>query len=126
MKLKFKAIQKKDPRNIEASAKYYASPVYSGTYTTDDLSSHIANMCSISEIDIVAVLRSFEKVFPELLAKGFRIDLKGVGMFSLGLESFPSEKEEDVKPDKIKRCKLRFKGEYKLRKSIINSSVERI
>lgn len=125
MKQKFKAVAKINPLKPKDPPKYYPAPVYSGTYSLDDLGQHISNISTVSEIDIAAVLRAFVKVFPEILQKGNRIDLEGIGMFSLGFETTGSEKIEDVSANKVSRVKLKFAPEHKLKKALENTPVEK-
>lgn len=118
MNLKFKAVAKTNPLKPQDPAKYYPSPVYNGTYSLDELSKYIANISTVSEIDVAGVLRGFVKVFPELLQQGNRIDLEGVGMFSLNFETLPSDKAEDVTVKNIKKVKIKFSTEYKLKLAV--------
>ncbi|MBK8807491.1 MAG: HU family DNA-binding protein [Bacteroidales bacterium] len=123
MNLKFKAVAKTNPLKPTDPPKYYPSPIYNGTYSLDELSKHISNMSTISEIDIAGVLRAFVKVFPELLQQGNRIDLEGVGMFSLGFETTASEKAEDVTAKNVSRVKLKFSAEHKLKQAVERTQV---
>jgi len=125
MKQKFKVISKKNPNKPNEAPKYYPTPVYNGTYSLDDLSKHIADISTVSEIDVSAVLRAFVKVFPEILHQGIRIDLEGLGIFSLGFITTASEKEEDVSAGNIEKCKLRYSPAYPLKKTIENTQVEK-
>lgn len=125
MKQKFKAVSKVNPLKPKDAPKYYPAPVYTGTYSLDDLSQYISNISTVSEIDVAAVLRAFVKVFPEILQKGNRIDLEGIGMFSLGFETSSSDKIEDVSAHNVTRVRLKFAAEHKLKKAIENTPVEK-
>lgn len=125
MKQKFRPVAKKDPRNPNGNPKYYPSPVYNGTYSIDDVSKYIANISTVSEIDVSAVLRSFVKVFPDILQQGNRIDLEGLGIFSLGFVTTASEKEEDVSANNVEKCKLKYSPEHALKKAIENTEIEK-
>lgn len=125
MKQKFKAVAKKDPRNPQGEPKFYPSPVYNGTYSIDDVSKYIANISTVSEIDTVAVLSAFTKVIPELLQKGIRIDLEGIGIFSLGFETTASEKPEDVTSNNVEKVRLKFSAEHKLKQKLENTPLEK-
>lgn len=126
MKQKFKPIPKKDPRNPNGQSKFYPTPVYNGTYSLDDVSRYIANISTVSEIDVGAVLRAFVKIFPELLQQGNRINLEGLGIFSLGFVTTPSEKKEDVTAKNVEKCKLKYAPALTLKNKIENTPVEKI
>jgi len=125
MKQKFKVVPRKDPRNPNGNPKYYPTPVYSGTYSINDLSKYIANISTVSEIDVAAVLQAFVKVFPDVLQQGNRIDLEGLGVFSLGFATTASEKADDVTANNVEKCKLKYTPAYTLKKEIENATVEK-
>lgn len=125
MKLQYKAVAKKDPRNPQGESKYYPSPVYRGTYSLKELSEYIANISTVSEIDTFGVLQGFVKVFPILLKQGLRLDLEGLGVFKLGFSTTASEKEEDVSAENIAGVKLKFTVDNSLKKEVADTPVEK-
>lgn len=126
MKQKFKVISKVNPLKPKDPAKFYPTPVYNGTYSLNDVSKQIAKISTVSEIDVAAVLRGFISVFPDILEKGNRINLEGLGIYSLGFETSASEKEEDVTSKNVTKVKLKFSPEFKLKKSIESIQVEKV
>jgi len=103
MKHKTKTVAKRNPAKPEEAPKFYLNPVYTGTYSFEDLAKRIAEISTVSEIDSAATLRAFVKVVPELLKNGFRVDMQGLGIFSLGINCHGSETEEEVTYQRLKR-----------------------
>ncbi|TAJ11327.1 DNA-binding protein [Marinilabiliaceae bacterium JC017] len=126
MKHKAKTIAKRNPAKPEEAPKYYLNPVYTGTYTFDDLAKDIADISTVSEIDSAATLRALVKVLPNLLSKGIRVNMEGLGIFSLGINCEGSETEDEVTVEKIKRIRLRFAPAHDLKKEISKTDFEKV
>jgi len=126
MKHKTKTVAKRNPAKPEEAPKFYLNPVYSGTYSFEDLAKRIAEISTVSEIDSAATLRAFVKVVPEILKNGFRVDMQGLGIFSLGINCHGSETEEEVTVSKIKKVRMRFAPASKLKKEVEKTIFEKV
>jgi len=56
MAIKIKTIERKNPRDLDAPAKFYATTVNQGELSLDNLSKQIAMMSTVSKTDVFAVL----------------------------------------------------------------------
>ncbi len=126
MKHKTKAVAKRNPSKPEEAPRFYLNPVYTGTYTFEDLAKSIADMSTVSEIDSAATLRAFVKVLPNLLKNGFRVDMQGLGIFSLGINCEGSETEQEVTVGKIKKVRMRFAPATELKKEVAKTIFEKV
>ena len=56
MSIKYKLIEKKNPRDLEAAPKFYASAVTTRKIDLDELSKNIARSSTVARADVYAVL----------------------------------------------------------------------
>lgn len=108
MTVKFNVVPKKDPRNLEAPPKYYASVVSSGRTGLRDLAGRIAQISTVSSVDTMAVLEALLTVVPDELGRGQIVELGDLGSFRLTFESTGEETAEAVNAANIVDAKPRF------------------
>ena len=87
MTVKFTATPKKDPRNLEAEPKFYATVKSDGRADTHAIARSINSMSTVSAADTAAVLEAFLHVVPEKLADGKIVELGEFGTFRLTVSS---------------------------------------
>jgi predicted histone-like DNA-binding protein len=109
MDFKFKAIAKKNPREPQAPAKFYPSPVYTGDVTIRELAKEIAELSSLNTIDVLAVLEGFLTKIPQKLSQGYIVKLRDFGNLRITFSSLPSDTADKVTADKIKKAKVNFR-----------------
>jgi predicted histone-like DNA-binding protein len=109
MPFKFKSVPKKNPRNPAAPAKYYASPSYSGEVTIRQLAAQIADISTVSSVDVLAVLEAFLQQIPKELIQGRIVRLRDFGTFRITLNSEGAETESGLSGTHIKKLKLNFR-----------------
>ncbi|SHK53772.1 HU family DNA-binding protein [Epilithonimonas mollis] len=67
MSIKFNVVPRKNPRDLNAQAKYYANIVGDGKTTLADLAKYAAEMSTVSKADILAVLETtFYKIAQDI------------------------------------------------------------
>jgi predicted histone-like DNA-binding protein len=96
MPVKFSATPKKDPRNLEAEPKYYATVKSDGRADTITIAKSINKMSTVSAPDTLAVLEAFLDVVPEKLADGRIVELGDFGTFRITVSSEGAALAEDV------------------------------
>lgn len=126
MKHKTKTVAKRNPSKPEEAPKYYLNPVYTGTYSFEDVAKRIADISTVSEIDSAATLRALVKVVPDLLKMGIRVNMDGLGVFSLGINCEGSDTPEEVSVDKIKKVRMRFAPATELKKEVAKTAFEKV
>ena len=82
MSIKYKLIQKNNPFQPDATAKYYATAVSTGKDKTNDLALEIANNTTLGRPDIIGVLMALEESIISRLRMGRKIDLLNICILS--------------------------------------------
>ncbi|SDE32269.1 HU family DNA-binding protein [Riemerella columbipharyngis] len=109
MPVKFKIIQKGQPGVVGGgSKKYYASPVYRGEKSLEDLTKDIEKISTVSGADIRAVLYALVDVMQDSLSDGQIVRLGELGSMRASLSSEGKAKEEEVTAAAIKSAKVIF------------------
>ncbi|MFB9120219.1 HU family DNA-binding protein [Bergeyella porcorum] len=109
MPVKFKTIQKSQPGVAGGGdKKFYASPVYTGEITLEQLTERIEKISTVSGADIRAVLYALVDVIPAELANSQIVRVGDLGSFRLSIGSEGKEKEEEVTASGIKSSKIIF------------------
>ncbi len=93
------------PDDQKNKVRYHARPVNNGSMDTDEIARKICERCSLTDVDVVAVLRALSDVVGESLNDGRRVHLEGLGYFHISLAC------EEVRESKVRRYpKVRFKS----------------
>lgn len=108
MPTKYNVIPKRNPRDPNAPPKYYPSVVTGGRVTLRDLADEIAEISTVSSIDMLAVLEALLKIIPREIAKGNIVELGGVGSFRVRIKSEGSDTAEEVNATNITNILPRF------------------
>jgi predicted histone-like DNA-binding protein len=108
MPVKFYATPKKDPRNLEAEPKYYATVRSDGRVDTVGIAKSINNMSTISLPDTAAVLEAFLHVVPEKLADGKIVELGDFGSFRITVSSEGTAAPEELNSRSITGSRVIF------------------
>ncbi len=85
------------PDNKQEKVKYHARPVYNGSIGTKEIAEKICLRCSLTDVDVIAVLLALSDVVGESLNDGRRVHLEGLGYFHVSLEC------EEVPQSKVRR-----------------------
>lgn len=109
MSIKFNVVQRKNPRDLTAASKWYASAVGDGSTTLKDLADYASETSTVSKADILAVLESTLTKVSKDLANGKIVKVGEYFTLQMGISSDPSEKEEEVTSSKIKKAKINFR-----------------
>ena len=68
--MKYRLVQKTNPRDVTAAKKFYANKVTRGKPSLRDLSNDIADMSTVSVVDVMAVIESMLHLIPKSLVSG--------------------------------------------------------
>ncbi|TCI90300.1 HU family DNA-binding protein [Tenacibaculum sp. M341] len=115
MSITFKSISKKNPRDLTAPKKFYASSISNGTTELETLADLISSQCTVTSTDCVAVLNALEENVIRELKQGRIVKLGKLGDFqvSLSSEGFDTEEEETAKA--IKKARIIFRPSVGMR-----------
>ncbi len=123
--LKYKLIEKANPRDLTAPKKFYASHVSSGRKTIKNISRDIEDKSSLSRGDISNVLDNLVDQIPKYLLDGQLVSLGELGSFRLTLSSEGAEQEKDFKSNMIKNVKIIFTPGKMLKDEVAKARFEK-
>lgn len=108
--IKFKTIQKVNPRDIQGLRKHYAQVVTTDTVGFDELSETISENSSLMPEDIAGVLIALERNIIRSLKNGRVVNLGAIGTFRLSVSSEGQDTMEDVSGSSIRKAKVNFRA----------------
>ena len=107
--LKFKTLQKVNPRDLSAPKKHYATAVNSGVIDFEELSEYVSDQSTMSEADCYGVLKALESTIIREMRKGKSIRLGDIGTFQVNVKSEGMDTSEEVTAASIKGAKTIFR-----------------
>ena len=127
MSIKYKVVERKNPQDQAAPAKYYAQTIIDGKDDTEVLARIIAKNTTMGFADIHGVLLALGEVVPERLAIGRSVDLVNLCILSPGMRSAGADTPEEFNANEyIKRTKVNIRAKKYLREIIEDVSVQRV
>lgn len=120
MTIKYKLVAKKNPRDLEAPAKFYASSITTRKIGIDELAQAIARSSTVARADVYAVLVSLIDEGVVMLSNGNQLGLGKLGTLGVNLHSEGAETEELFSSALIKGAKVIYRPGAEL-KTMINS-----
>jgi predicted histone-like DNA-binding protein len=109
MAIKYKLVSKKNPRDLEAPSKFYASSVTTRRIDIDQLSENIARASTVARSDVYAVLIALIDEMLDELAQGSQVNLGKLGGFYVNLRSNGAETEDAFNSSLIKGAKVIYR-----------------
>ncbi|MFH1636461.1 MAG: HU family DNA-binding protein [Chloroflexota bacterium] len=125
MSVKYKVVARGNPQNPEAPKKYYANYISSGRVTLRDIANQIAQISTVSSIDMLAGLEALLQVIPQQLANGNIVELGDFGTFQLRLKSDGSETPDAVTAHNITKVASQFRPGKEFKKVLKNTEFEK-
>ena len=111
----FKVLARKNPRDITAQEKFYASVVSNGTTDLKTLSELISSQCTVTTTDCIAVLNTLEENIVRELKLGRTVKLGKIGTFRMSISSEGVETADEVNTKIIKKSRILFRPTEGLR-----------
>jgi len=109
MSVKYVVVGRGKPGVPDSPKKYYSMVKSTGEIDLRELSNQIADVSTVTPIDVLAVLESLLQMVPQHIADGKIVRLGDFGDFRLTLKSEGSESADAVSVHKIKSSHLRFR-----------------
>lgn len=109
MSINYKVIARKNPRDLTADPKYYASVNSKGRRSKRFIANQIAERSSLNEMDVLSVIEGFLQIIPETLTDGYKVDLGEFGIMGLLAKSEAAETEEEFNVSRIEGLKVVFR-----------------
>jgi predicted histone-like DNA-binding protein len=124
--MKYKLVQRPNPRDVGAAKKWYANPVNAGKLTIKDFAKEISGRSSLTRGDVENVLSNFLDELPTFLEIGMSIQLGEFGTLRLSLSSNGVENPDDFDAADIKRARIIFTPGSDLKKSLEDIKFEAV
>ena len=115
MSVKFKVVSRKNPQDLLAPAKFYATAIGDGDVDLDTLAAMISLQCTVTEADCYAVLVSLEKNIIGELGQGRIVKLGRLGNFQVGISAEGKVTPEEVISSTITKTRIKFRPGKKMR-----------
>lgn len=124
--LKLNVVQRRDPRNQNATPKFYATLKKVQTLDLDYIANELADKSSISKGDVMSIITNLIDLVPKELANGRTVNLGRLGTFWLNISSEGMETAEEVSPEAIKKVNVRFKPSPEIKSLLGRLKFERL
>ena len=118
--LRLKVIKRRDPRDLSAQPKFYASVKRNQNVGLYHLVDELSLISPINKGDTVSVLINLIELVPKELARGNTVTLGNLGTFWINVSSQGFDNEEEVSPDVAEKVKVHFKASNQLKQLMSN------
>ncbi len=107
----------------EKIKKYHARVVGGQTIDMDDLVRHISQRCTLSKGDIQAVLIELSEEIAHGLLNGNRINIPGIGNFSLSLKAPKDANPVNTYAQNIQVKQIEYRPDYQLKQRVTTDAI---
>ena len=105
----YSVVPRKNPRDKDASPKYYAQAQSRGDVNIREMSDRIQASCTVHKSDVFAVLVALEDVITEALKGGEIVRLGDLGTLQIGISSKGALTEDDYSESLITKARINFR-----------------
>ncbi len=123
--MKYKLIQKANPRELKSQRKWYASPVKEGTINHYQLSKDIAAKSSLTRSAVMNVLENLVKEIPHYLIEGYSVNLNDLGTLRLSFSNEGVDNPEEFSSENIKCVRVIFTPSPKFKRTLLSVQYEK-
>lgn len=125
MTVRYDFYKNPSPRGNKQQVRYHARVVPYGTIDSETLAKRIHSRCTVTPVDVKAVLLSLSEVIVEELQSGNRVYIEGLGYLQLTLECPPIQSVKEVRAESIRFKSVAFRSEADLKKWLCVTRFER-
>ena len=125
MAIKYKVLPRKNPQDLLAPEKFYASAIADGDVDLDRLAELISYQCTVTETDCYAVLLALEHNIIGELGQGRIVKLGRLGNFQVGISSEGKETAAEVSSTAITKSRILFRPGKRLRSMLSEVSFKK-
>ena len=105
----YSVVPRLNPRDKDASPKYYAQAQASGDVSIREMSERIQQSCTVHKADVHAVLVALEDTMIDALKGGEIVRLGDLGTFQIGVSGKGALTEEDYTPSLIQKARIKIR-----------------
>ncbi|MGB5242694.1 MAG: HU family DNA-binding protein [Lutimonas sp.] len=118
MAVKLKMVTKRNPRNVSAPVKYHGVVVSRGKVNHRDLAELISSQSSMTEGDVLGVLKALELNMIDILESGRSVELGELGTFSIGASTTGIESKEKFSIRQVNKRRVLFRPGYSFKRML--------
>ncbi|WP_294081106.1 HU family DNA-binding protein [Proteiniphilum sp. UBA5384] len=123
--MKYRLIQKANPRELKSQRKWYVRPVKTGTVTNKQLSKDIAAKSSLTKGAVMNVIENMVNEIPRYLVEGYSVNLSDLGTLRLSLSSEGTDTPDKFSSENIKNVRVIFTPSPEFKRTLLNVEYER-
>ena len=105
----YSVVPRLNPRDKDASPKFYAQVQASGDVNIREMSERIQQRCTVHKADVHAVLVALEDTMIDALKGGEIVRLGDLGTFQIGVSGKGALTEEEYTPSLIQKARINFR-----------------
>lgn len=125
MKVQFEFAPIPQPQSKETKLRYYPRVVNRHLVKTREISAEIQHACSLTEIDVNAVLDALSRSLSNYLRQGNRVHLQGIGFFDVTLTCPETQEPKKMRPSQVTYKGVNFRPDKDLKSRIADLTAER-
>lgn len=125
MKVQFEFAPIPQPQSKETKLRYYPRVVNRHLVKTREISAEIQHACSLTEIDVNAVLDALSRSLSNYLRQGNRVHLQGIGFFDVTLTCPETRDPKKMRPSQVTYKGINFRPDKDLKSRIADLTAER-
>jgi predicted histone-like DNA-binding protein len=118
MSVKFKAVERVNPRDLTLPKKFYAKLKSGDDVSFEELAEEISKVSSLNYGEVMGALGTLIVFIEIQLRHGRPVRLSTLGTFYLSLNSEGVDTDEELTSDAIKKANIRFRPGKRLKKLI--------
>ena len=124
--VKYSLVELRNPLRPQAAKKFYARSQSAGEVSIDDMAEVISYASSMTDTDIIGVLRAVIRQMQQHLADGRIVNLGDFGSFQMILSSEGADTKEEFTQANIRKAKVQFRPGAMLNDMRKNLKYERV
>ena len=118
MSVKFKAVERVNPRDLTLPKKFYAKLESGDDVSFEELADLISKVSNLNYGEVTGALGTLIEIIEIQLRHGRPVRLSTLGTFYLTLNSEGYDSEEELTSDAIRKANIRFRPGKRLKKMI--------
>ena len=122
----YSVVPRKNPRDKDASPKFYAQAQARGDMNIRDMADRIQASCTVHKSDVYAVLVALEDVVAESIQNGEIVRLGDLCTLQVSLSGKGALTEEDYNTALIQRAKINFRPGKVLANALTNLNYSKV
>jgi len=124
--MKYRLIQKANPRELKSQRKWYVKPVKTGMVNNRQLSKDIAAKSSLTKGAVMNVIENMVSEIPRYLLEGYSVNLNDFGTLRLSLSSEGADTPEKFSSENIKHVRVIFTPSPEFKRTLLDVQYERM